>query len=358
MKNIYEIDALRGVAAFLVVIFHMKPFFEYVIPGNSHLLNGGSYLGVSVFFIISGFVMGASTANDSSIRSFFLKRIFRVYLPTIIAIGIFCLIHKKQVDLIDVLQVIPNGGFAPYYGYGTYFITWTISYEIIFYLIYCLAMKASWTKRSEIAIFLILSNCLLLQLLLTGNLTLNPGGVAQVTTFQIGFINIVASILINPMNLLFVFGLLSFRFFPDFKKLINKIDPATTASVLMLTSVLIVCGYLLIQGHGVLQMGPISMMLFTTCIVLHIIKQRQEISIVMRCFVYLGKISFALYLCHYLAIDLRSHYLPTFIDLRLHPVLVLLAIFAFTLLFYYIIDSPVHKLGNRLAKNYSRRITT
>jgi peptidoglycan/LPS O-acetylase OafA/YrhL len=56
-KKHYEIlDGLRGVAAVMVVIFHLLEVFS----GGSHLkqiINHG-YLAVDFFFVLSGFVIG------------------------------------------------------------------------------------------------------------------------------------------------------------------------------------------------------------------------------------------------------------------------------------------------------------
>lgn len=68
-RYIYHVDMLRGIAAFLMVLFHMKPFIEYNLPGKADYFDGSSYLGVAVFFILSGFVIGMSTTNSTSVFS-------------------------------------------------------------------------------------------------------------------------------------------------------------------------------------------------------------------------------------------------------------------------------------------------
>ena len=73
-----EIDGLRGVAVLAVIINHF----------NAQFLPGG-YLGVDVFFVISGFVITASLASRSSssftefFTSFYARRVKRL-LPALV----------------------------------------------------------------------------------------------------------------------------------------------------------------------------------------------------------------------------------------------------------------------------------
>lgn len=85
-KPHYEIlDGLRGVAAVLVVAFHL---FE-AHAGGSHLeqiINHG-YLAVDFFFMLSGFVIGYAYDdrwNRMSVGTFFKRRIIRLHPMVIV----------------------------------------------------------------------------------------------------------------------------------------------------------------------------------------------------------------------------------------------------------------------------------
>jgi len=77
-KRTYEtMNGLRGVAAFVVVIFHMFSFFW---PATA----ASGYLAVDFFFVLSGFVVAGAYGDKLAtgvltVRSFALKRLIRFY---------------------------------------------------------------------------------------------------------------------------------------------------------------------------------------------------------------------------------------------------------------------------------------
>tara|TARA_B100001778_G_scaffold334741_1_gene347506 strand:+ start:11427 stop:13373 length:1947 start_codon:yes stop_codon:yes gene_type:complete len=78
----HDIQALRGVAVLFIVLYHFSPEL---------FLNG--YLGVDIFFVISGFTISnllysKLAINDLNILEFFKQRIFRIF-PSLISFIIF-----------------------------------------------------------------------------------------------------------------------------------------------------------------------------------------------------------------------------------------------------------------------------
>ncbi len=77
-KPRYEIlDGLRGVAAIMVIIFHL---FETYAHGQQHVNHG--YLAVDFFFVLSGFVVGYAYDDRwdrMSYRGFFKRRLTRLH---------------------------------------------------------------------------------------------------------------------------------------------------------------------------------------------------------------------------------------------------------------------------------------
>lgn len=79
-----DIDGLRGLAVLLVVVFHAFP----------NALRGG-FVGVDVFFVISGFLISSQilshlTEGTFSFRDFYARRIRRIF-PALLVVLTFCL---------------------------------------------------------------------------------------------------------------------------------------------------------------------------------------------------------------------------------------------------------------------------
>ena len=95
-----EIDGLRAVAVLAVLINHL----------NEHLLPGG-YLGVDIFFVISGFVVTASLANrkDANWQEFlkrFYQRRFKRLLPAlIINVLVVSIVFSAFASPLDDIRV-------------------------------------------------------------------------------------------------------------------------------------------------------------------------------------------------------------------------------------------------------------
>lgn len=88
-KPRYEIlDGLRGVAALIVVAFHL---FETYSKGPTHQIINHGYLAVDFFFVLSGFVVGYAYDdrwNRMSLGAFFKRRLVRLH-PMVILGSLF-----------------------------------------------------------------------------------------------------------------------------------------------------------------------------------------------------------------------------------------------------------------------------
>lgn len=146
-STINSIQALRGIAALLVVAFHFREGVNLTFPnvGDKLFINGS--VGVDLFFLISGFITFyiANNLNDGAASSweFIVKRICRViplyYIITLLSPG------KTLHSLYNVgrsLLFIPLDGSktGPMYGYASIFVGWTLNYEMLFYAMVAIAI--------------------------------------------------------------------------------------------------------------------------------------------------------------------------------------------------------------------------
>src|SRR4029079_11491858 len=86
------LDGLRGVAAILVVIYHL---FEAYFPVPANHPEHHGYLAVDFFYVLSGFVVGYAYDdrwNKMSIGDFFKRRLVRLHPLVILGtlIGAIC----------------------------------------------------------------------------------------------------------------------------------------------------------------------------------------------------------------------------------------------------------------------------
>lgn len=139
--RLQELDALRGLAALSVVLFH----YTYNQPHiNSDFTFRYGITGVDLFFMISGFTISLSLNKISHWKSFVVYRFGRLYpafwmcvLITSAFVLIYDFQHFKLSDILVNMTMVPA-----YFGVedldGSY---WTLAVELIFYLwILCVYM--------------------------------------------------------------------------------------------------------------------------------------------------------------------------------------------------------------------------
>ncbi|MDQ8238130.1 acyltransferase family protein [Enterococcus faecium] len=149
MKKIYskEIDCFRGIAVLAVIFYHLP---------NSKL--PGGLQGVTIFFVVSGFLMAKNTIRDEKNRQFsflhfYYKRIKRIYpfLLFSLVVSIFIL-GISNIRLIgNIRSELPslifgynnwwqlNQGvsyFESYFNASLFKHYWSLSVELQFYLIW------------------------------------------------------------------------------------------------------------------------------------------------------------------------------------------------------------------------------
>ncbi|MGI9470468.1 MAG: acyltransferase family protein [Rubripirellula sp.] len=139
--RILELDALRGIAALAVVLFHYTTRYEDLFGRSSRLpfhFDWGEY-GVDLFFMLSGFVILMTLERTSDSLKFAWGRFTRLYPAYWAAVGLTfvlvlsCGLPGMQVRLVDAvlnMTMIQALLGAPHVD-GAY---WSLQAELIFYV--------------------------------------------------------------------------------------------------------------------------------------------------------------------------------------------------------------------------------
>lgn len=153
MKELKELTGLRFLAAFYVFLFHldmpMRTPLTYLPEPMEAVIQQGR-LGVTVFFVLSGFLLTYRHLKDFNtpdlkgpgyLLRFFFKRLARIY-PVFLAGMLICLgISWYQDSLPRPLLVLLSASFTQtyfpsvamqWYDMGT----WSVANEIFFYLLF------------------------------------------------------------------------------------------------------------------------------------------------------------------------------------------------------------------------------
>ncbi len=140
-QRLGEIDALRGLAALAVVLFHYTTQYQNLFPSAAQpsVSVPWGYLGVNLFFIISGFVIFMTLDRTRRPMDFVVSRFSRLFPSYWLAIALtFTVVSLfglpgKEVTLPQALaNTVMLHGFAhvPHVD-GVY---WTLEVELLFYI--------------------------------------------------------------------------------------------------------------------------------------------------------------------------------------------------------------------------------
>lgn len=146
-KYFPHIDGLRAFAVIAVILFH------YQIPYFS-----GGYVGVDIFFVISGFLISGIIQNQYrngtfKFFNFYKKRFYRIYpavlficaITFLCAVSLFSPTHFAHLgkNLLGALSFTSNfiywksiGYFQILDGYDPFIPTWSLSIEMQYYLVF------------------------------------------------------------------------------------------------------------------------------------------------------------------------------------------------------------------------------
>jgi peptidoglycan/LPS O-acetylase OafA/YrhL len=141
-KRLGELDALRGIAAFAVVMFHYLTYYDRVYhhPGGAPFQFAVGKYGVQLFFMISGFVIFMTLSKTRKSMDFIVSRFSRLYPAywAAIALTTITLFFWPLPDqsalgpwaLLANMTMLEAWANVPYVD-GVY---WTLTVELLFYV--------------------------------------------------------------------------------------------------------------------------------------------------------------------------------------------------------------------------------
>jgi peptidoglycan/LPS O-acetylase OafA/YrhL len=140
------VEAMRGIAAASVALFHFSVQFE----GPVRDLFAYGWLGVDVFFVISGFVIPLSLhGRDYSVRQFpqfMTRRLMRLEPPYLVSIVLVLAVWHLSASLPGSDGLAPNYSWAQLASHLLYAVPltqnewispvyWSLAYEFVFYVV-------------------------------------------------------------------------------------------------------------------------------------------------------------------------------------------------------------------------------
>ena len=313
-----NLQILRGISALLVCCFHFSGGLNFENFKLGELLFSKGSIGVPIFFVISGFIMAYTTRKlnidkqnqFSTTLSFLKKRIIRIvplyYILTFAWMtlgGSFLLYFVDPTRLIYSLAFLQHSSFPPILYLG-----WSLNFEMFFYAVFGVSLFFRKKRYAFVIAFFILSYI-----------------IGKYVPIENPFLIMVTS----TLNLYFVVGIL-------FAIILEKVKFSKKSAIIISgIGIIVFCLFFFKQlsfDSELLLLVIVSGFVFSFLLFDFVLKIKGN-----RFLVFLGDISYSLYLSHpFVDILLRrfkveeAYLIPFFI----FKILMVIAVAAF--LYYFI----------------------
>jgi peptidoglycan/LPS O-acetylase OafA/YrhL len=344
-----SLDGIRGWAVLMVMAYHM----------DSERLFPGGFIGVDIFFVLSGFLITTLLVEEWTargridLRSFYIRRALRLF-PAFLCIVFFAsaLISAHKLfstpgdsetplfrTLLTSFLYLNNWVNAfNWWNLGPLNHTWSLAVEEQFYLIWpatlLFALRSGWTRRRlMLLVTLAIGVSVVLRYLLWPD-------IADFNRATFGLDVNAASLLIGAL-----LGLVATEgWLPRGRRFILALRPVAVASIIGL----LYFGRTGTRSMTFLRDGGYALIALAaaTLVCLALVDQSAPLRLVFnnRVMTYIGSISYGLYLWHdpiYRTLYARS--LPGIVD---YPLRIILS-FAAAICSYYIVEKPFLRLKSK-----------
>ena len=342
-----EIDGLRAIAVISVIIYHL----------NENWLSGG-FLGVDIFFVISGFlitgiIITEIQQNSFSFKQFYTRRIKRIYpafitvmaLVSFIASVIFIYndFNKLRKTIELAIAFLSNFYLGLTQGYfdlsaneNPVLHIWSLAVEEQYYLIFPLILILAYKKFREIKVLFIITLILFFILLATSFIPANfyKEVLHQPNIYYLSNLRF-PELLVG--SLLAIYHNLS----------ASKQASKQASNVIAILSTLLLFSCLFLMHNNIAYIPGITLILpcIFTALIIHTTSQNNIIKLCLsnKAIVFIGKISYSLYLYHWIFIAL-AYYITGEKQINNQSIAIVTVLtIIFSVLSYYLIEQPIRK---------------
>ncbi|HHF7146531.1 acyltransferase [Haemophilus influenzae] len=342
-----EIDGLRAIAVISVIIYHL----------NENWLSGG-FLGVDIFFVISGFlitgiIITEIQQNSFSLKQFYTRRIKRIYpafitvmaLVSFIASAIFIYndFNKLRKTIELAIAFLSNFYLGLTQGYfdlsaneNPVLHIWSLAVEEQYYLIFPLILILAYKKFREIKVLFIITLILFFILLATSFVSANfyKEVLHQPNIYYLSNLRF-PELLVG--SLLAIYHNLS----------ASKQASKQASNVIAILSTLLLFSCLFLMNNNIAYIPGITLILpcIFTALIIHTTSQNNIVKLCLsnKAIVFIGKISYSLYLYHWIFIAF-AYYITGEKQINNQSIAIVIVLtIIFSVLSYYLIEQPIRK---------------
>jgi exopolysaccharide production protein ExoZ len=304
ISKLTTLEALRAIAAILVVMYHLQDIFlarAGVVPFRG--MFGAGDRGVDLFFVLSGFIIMTSHAEDvghpDCIFRFCYKRACRlfpgVWIMTLLAVTMYAYSFggADKTAKLEPWNIVASVFLLPQNGPALVNVTWTLKYEIFFYTLFGVLVA---NRKAGVVLLVIWQSAAML--VAVGLITQNH------SLWEYYF---------RPISLEFGIGMACARLAAREGRIFEPMPCRVSSSILVVGATVFLSGLIyevLVNPHGLEPIRYLVYGLSSGAVLLSASAlERQGYLRAPSPLVWLGGASYAIYLVHYSVITLSAEIL-------------------------------------------------